>query len=299
MVMHSYSSPLALGHKFLEGFWEGVVVVEEKVDGSQLSLRVDPTTNVVEARSRRMALDMVNPEKLFAPAIETFLNAHLIPGETYRGESMSRPKANTIAYARAPKGGFALFDVDYGDQDYADPSVLARVAEAMGVEAVPVLGVYESQPPLEELQALLERESFLGGSKIEGIVLKNYGVLGPDHKVMMAKLVSADFQETHKHDWRERNPTKGDIIEKLIAKYKTEARWRKAVAHLREEGLIRGVPQDIPLVLREAKADILADSREDIATELVEWYWKKEIAKGVTAGLPEYYLAMLAAGDVV
>lgn len=293
MGIRGYSSPFALGHKALGELFDGTVIVQEKVDGSQFSFGI--RNGELLCRSRKVQINLDNPG-MFKKAVDTVmaLRDKLIPGWTYRGEFLEKPKHNTLRYARVPVGNVILFDIDRGDQDYLDPDELKAEAERLGLECVPLLGVYESQPPIEELQALLENESILGGVKIEGIVIKNHSKYGSDGKVLMGKLVRDDFKETHKVDWKARNPGANSFIDKLILSYATVVRWRKAVQHLEEQGLLQNAPQDIPLLMKEVQKDIYEECGDEIAEALFKYFWKRNISRGVTRGLPEWYKEQLS-----
>ena len=146
---------------------------------------------------------------------------------------------------------------------------------------------------LEQMKTVLETDSFLGGQKIEGVVLKNYEQFGVDKKTLMAKFVRRDFVEDNREDWKRRNPGRADIIQSLIEQYGTEARWMKAVQHLREEDRLVGAPQDIGLLIGEVPADIFKDAEAEIKDALYAAF-KKDIRCGVTRGLAEWYKRLLA-----
>ena len=250
--LRGYSSPFNLGHKALKGFWQGTVYVTEKIDGSQFSFGL--VEGELVCRSRRQQIDLDDPG-MFKLAVATAQDlvdqAMLVEGAIYRGEFLSKPKHNTMAYDRVPRGNIILFDIDKGDQDYITPETVSVNAQSMDLEAVPGLAIYAIKPDLNEVTALLETESILGGGKIEGVVLKNYELFGADKKALMAKVVSETFREKHTKSWKVRNPSKGDFIKMLTEGFATEARWMKAVQHLREAGEIQGIPQDIPQVMHE------------------------------------------------
>jgi hypothetical protein len=138
----------------------------------------------------------------------------------------------------------------------------------------------------------MKQVSFLGGNKVEGVVLKNYARFGVDKKFLVAKVVSEEFKEIHRHEWKSANPGRTDIVEMLIAGLKTPARWNKAIQHLKERGLLSDAPQDIGLLLNEIKLDTLNECELDIKDELFKHFWPR-IARGIIAGFPEYYKGKL------
>ncbi len=297
MTIPSYPQIYALGHAAIMGIFDDRVVVQEKVDGSQFSFRLDGDGSL-EARSKGAVIHPEAPPAMFKAAVETVVVLkeanHLHPGWTYRGEVLQKPKHNTLCYGRVPKGNVILFDIDAGLEDYLAPVELRDRAMLLGLEAVPLLheGKINSW---EELKGLLDRESVLGGTNIEGMVFKNYARFTRDKKAMMGKYVSEAFKERHGKGWRNSNPTGKDLVGGLILQLRTEARWRKAIQHLRERGELKGAPQDIGPLIKEVVADTLKEEREYITERLFKHAWK-QIGRGVVHGLPEFYKDELAKG---
>ena len=297
----AYSSPYVLGHKALASLWDtsdGPVWVQEKIDGSQISFRRDGDR--LSARSRRQDLtsylgDLVASDGMFANGLRTIvrLKDQLHDGWTYRGEYLQKPKHNTLAYDRVPNDHIILFDVDTGIESYLNPQWMAAEAERLGLENVPLLAAFESLPPLDRLEALLQTPSILGGGPVEGIVLKNYSRFGPDKKALMAKMVREDFQEAQKAEWKRNNPGKNDAVKQLGAKYGGEARWRKAMQHLRESGRLQGAPQDIPVLLQEVYDDVMVEQEDEIRDFLLKTI-ARDLKRALTRGLPEWYKRYLA-----
>lgn len=285
--IRSYSSPFNFGHKFLESLFDGDVVVQEKVDGSQISFGVIDGQLFVRSRNA-----MINPDDpgMFGEGVR-YLQEYvslMVEGYTYRGEYLQKPKHNTIKYARIPDNHIIVFDIDCGDQDYMSYEYVAVEARSLGLEAVPQYAVLKERPTIDYLDSLLENESILGGTKIEGVVLKNYSKFDDGDKVLMAKYVSDKFKEVHAGDWRERNPTQNDILAHLIERYSTEARWSKAVQHIGEAGKLTGDVQDIGSLMKEIPQDVKAECEDEIKSMLFKHFWPK-IARGITRGVPEWY----------
>lgn len=291
MHIHSYPTVFALGHKAVEQILSGPVIVEEKVDGSQFSMSRDENGEL-SCRSKGKALIVTNPEKMFARAVETAASLPLANGWVYRCEYLQSPKHNTLAYSRTPERNLVLLDVEIGEQDYLNRAAKEAEAARLGLECVPLVfdGALTS---MEQIGAMLDRESFLGGCKIEGVVVKNYTVFTPEKKVAVAKFVAPDFAEKNAINWKRENPTTCDVIDRITEALRTEARWQKAVQHLRDSGELTSTPRDIGLLVREAQADILKEEREWIAEELLKYALQK-IQRGAVRGLPEWYKEQLA-----
>ena len=288
---HTYPSIYALGHKVLTNLLDGDVVVQEKADGSQLSFGYFPETPDFpagyRARSKGAVLHMDAPEKMFAKACEVIKTLPLHEGWTYRAEYLQRPKHNVLAYNRTPINHLIVFDINTGHEEYLSPSEVHEECERIGLERVP--NFFQGHlSSIELFRELLDNESCLGGQKIEGVVIKNYSQYGPDKKCLMGKFVSEAFKEIHAAEWKKENPSRGDIIQQLIARYKTPARWHKAVQHLRELGKLEQSPRDIGHLIKETQEDIKKECAEEIAAYLTA-HAMPQIMRGVVAGLPEFY----------
>ena len=296
-MLKSYPSIYALGHKYLTELLLDPVVVQEKVDGSQFSFGL--IDGVLHMRSKGAVVDPRSPEKLFAGAVDTVCKLQgrglLKEGWTYRGEVLAKPKHNTLCYARVPVDNLVLFDIVVGDEDYLSPLLVSEVAVQLGLEVVPTF--FEGRvSDLSLVEAFLERASFLGGVKVEGVVVKNYARFGVDKKALMGKWVSEEFKETHGADWKERNPNRTATLEKLVAEFNTTARWEKAIQHIRDGGGLTDTPADIGPLLREVVSDIKKEEADHIKDVLFDYFWK-DISRGVVRGLPEWYKERLARGQ--
>jgi len=294
---HSYPSIFALGHRALTELFLDDVLVEEKVDGSQFSFGcfLGEDGPYLRCRSKGAELNLFAPEKMFLPAIETMqaLAPLLTVGWTYRGEFLAKPRHNALMYERVPARHLILFDINSGHEAYLPWEAKAREAERLGLEVVPRL--FRGQvTDADMFRSFLDRVSVLGGQKVEGVVVKNYARFGPDKKVLMGKFVSEAFKETHAKMWKADNPNSGDIIDRLTATYHSQARWQKAVQHLKEAGALVGEPKDIAALFREVPEDIERECMDEIKDKLWEWAWPR-IRRGTTVGLAEWYKERLLA----
>ena len=297
---HAYPSIYALGHPALGELLLDPVLVEEKVDGSQFSWCADVGehgTLELRCRSKGAAILLDAPEKMFAAAVATaqdlFTHGLLTPGWTYRAEYLAKPHHNALAYDRIPRRHLALFDVGTGLAQFLTWDQKAAEAERLGLEVMPRL----FQGPLDttaQFRDFLATPSFLGGQRVEGVVVKNYARFGRDAKVLMGKYVSEAFKEVHAAEWKTANPTSGDVVQTLIARYRTPARWQKALQHLRETGQVEDSPRDIGLLIRETPEDLLRECGEEVRDALFAWAWPK-IRRGTCAGLAEWYKEQLCA----
>jgi hypothetical protein len=120
------------------------------------------------------------------------------------------------------------------------------------------------------------------------VVVKNYHRFGMDGKVLMGKYVSEKFKEVHQGEWKKANPSGKDFIGQLGDKYRSEARWEKAVQHLKENGTLQNAPQDIGNLIKEVRSDIIEECSAEISSALLKYAWG-QIERRTVAGLPEWY----------
>lgn len=290
---HSYPKIYAIGHRIIFNLFQGPVVIEEKLDGSQFSFGV--FNGELRARSKGSQLLIDAPEKMFAAGIETArsLASKLKDGWTYRGEYFQKPKHNVLAYDRIPTGHVMIYDINTGHESYLSYDEKATEAARIGLEVIPLVfsGVVEN---LDQFKSYLERDSILGGQKVEGVVVKNYSQFAADGKAMMGKYVSEAFKEVMNGEFKAQNPGQADIINVLIHHYKTPARWQKAVQHLRDAGQLLGEPKDIGPLFKELNKDITEECGQEIKDKLFDWAWPK-IQRGISAGFANWYKESLLA----
>lgn len=283
----SYPKVYNFGHRAVQDIFNEPVVVQEKVDGSQFSFGL--IDGVLRIRSKGVEMNIDAPERMFNKAAATVagLGTKLTPGWTYRGEYLQNPKHNVLAYDRVPAGNIILFDITIGEESYLSPAEVAAEGQRLGLEVVPTL--FEGRiGSLEQFRSYLDTISVLGGQKIEGVVAKNYQRFGIDGRALFGKFVSETFKEVHAGEWKKANPQQNDILSQLIERYRTPARWAKAVQHLRDAGKLTDSPKDIGPLLLEVQADVQAEEIEAIKQYLWTWAWP-HVRRGITAGLPQWY----------
>ena len=283
---HSYPKLYNMGHAALANLFNGDVTIEEKIDGSQFSFGI--FDGEIKVRSKGQELDVNHPEKMFKVAVgQVIERAHLLQnGWTYRGEYLQKPKHNTLAYDRTPRGNIIIFDISPAEEQYLPYEHKAHEAERIGLEVVPQYHLPELNT--DAFLDLLNNVSCLGGQKIEGFVVKNYSQFGPDKKALMGKYVSEAFKEVHKVTWKKDNPGQGDIIALLIETYKHPTRWNKAIQHLTESGKLTNSVKDIGFLIKEIGEDIKLEAEAEIKETLFKWAWAN-IQRGVIRGFPEWY----------
>lgn len=304
LELPSYGKVFTIGHRAIASIFDGEVEIQEKVDGSQFSFGL--IDGKPFCRSRNTQLNMDDPEGMFKLGVDEVKRMHhdglLNEGLVYRGEFLAKPKHNTISYSRVPKGHIVLFGIDDLDTNSNSSSydLVKFYSEFLGLEAVPLLFKGRFDNPknyLEFLRTLMDAESFLGGAKMEGVVVKNHSRFDSvNHRPMKAKLVSDSFKEKHKVDWKKSNPTKKDAVQMLIQSLTTEARWRKALERMRDSGEDIGVPECIGKAMVEIQSDVIEEEVDYIKDSLYNSFIG-DIKRGVTRGFPEWFKERLVSGE--
>lgn len=295
MSLTNYGKIWALGSAGATGLLDGDIIIQEKVDGSQFSFGV--LEGQLFCRSKGALLELEAPEKMFIAGVNYVKSIQhlLIPNATYRGEYLNKPKHNVLAYDRIPKNHIVLFDIQLFGGDFFEDGHIQDIANELGLEKVPHLyeGSGKSLKP-EFFTALLDTVSFLGGQKIEGVVIKNRRKFSSlDGTLLKGKVVSEDFKEIHKHDWKNENPGQKDILEILGESLRTPARWNKAIQHLKERGQLTNEPKDIGPLMKELETDLDEECKVEIMDALYKWAFP-QIKRRATNGFPEYYKKLLA-----
>jgi hypothetical protein len=288
-----YNHIFTLGARGTENILDDYVYVQEKVDGSQFRWGVTEEGTLVFA-SKSVPINPDCPPGMFKEAVEhivrRFAEVGCVEGVFFYGEVLQRPRHNVLKYNAVPTNHIVMFDVYNQWSGKYEPEALPYWSEEWQVDGIPLLAE-GSDVTVEDLHRLLDAESYLGGQKIEGVVIKNY-----NRKVFMnnamhylyAKLVRQEFKE---HMQGKREATTKETIESLVAGYRTEARWQKAVIHLREQGLLLHDPKDIGPLIKEVLNDI--DSEKEDITDFVMKRVMSMIHKEATKGLPEWYKRQL------
>lgn len=296
MTIKAFPKIFHIGHSSIPHLFDDEVEITEKIDGSQFAF--GKLNGELICRSKGVIIPCQPQENdMFRKAwdwVES-IGDKVKDNTVIYGEYLQKPHHNTLAYNRVPKNNFCLFGVAHVDADgnyrfNNDGFSLRALAHLLDCDIVPVVyqGKIESR---DHLMALLDRESYLGGPKIEGIVVKNYKrdvlVGGWYIPISCGKFVSEQFKEKHQKTWSKEHAPSGKF-ETLKDNYRTEARWIKAIQHLEERGELENHPRDIGKLMKEVQIDLTEEEKSEIMLDL----WKlfgKDVVKHSTRGLPEWY----------
>lgn len=295
--MKGYPKIFQLGHRTLLNIFDNDVEITEKIDGSQFKVGKNPD-GVLYMESKGAGIDLQYPQKLFKPVVEYFLSIQdkLNVNEVLYGETLCAPRHNTLEYDRIPKNHFAVFGISNyaGDTFIEDYDKIAHRAWELGVDVVPLL--YRGKASVETVKELLNKQSYLGGSIAEGVVVKSYvphELYGQFCPIQVGKFVTELFKEKH-----QKNPEYASGKSKVTAefeRYNTTARFDKAVQHLRDKDQLGGSPRDIGLLMKELNTDLVSECED----ELKDFLWKtfkKDFLKISTRGFSQWYKEKLLEG---
>jgi hypothetical protein len=287
-----YPKIVHFGEEVTDFFKQGNLHIEEKIDGSQFRIWVD--NGKVECGSKSIDWSEERPiDQMFLKAVnvaEKIFNNSKLTDTMIFSEFLAKPKHNTMKYERVPENNIIVFDVMQNGR-FLPYDEKVNFANSFGLEAVPRLWEGDGRKlNMEIINKLLERMSILGKENVEGLVFKNYNKIWDSGyqagKLIMLKYVREEFKERNKTEWK--GNTKKGLIDVIIEELKTEARWNKAIQHLKEKGELTNSPKDIGNLMKEIADDLETEEGEQIKERLLKFFFR-EIRVGVVKGFPEYY----------
>jgi len=286
----------------VKDIFDGHVIVEEKVDGSQFRIEID-TDGKITCGSHHQ--DGVTIDSMFKLGVEkaehVFANYKPEVKMTVFCEYLATPKQNAIPYARVPLHNLLVFDVKR-DTLYLDRPQKELFCKQHGLEIVQLLWEGDGKEISRDgkidkvfMETTLKRESMLGHQRgfdrVEGFVIKNYAKFYDVNRYphyeghwKCVKIVNDAFKEKN----REENPNKANKFQELKDNYRSEARMLKTIQHLKEKGLLKGELADLRLLIPEMERDIWEEESEELAKTLLKMFGK-EIVGYASKGMVEFY----------
>ena len=163
----SYPKVLALGSTPIASILDGPVEVTEKIDGSQFGFGMVGSQLVI--RSKDKIINETAPEAMFIPAVQQarrMADAEILPNNHFfHAEFLGHPRQVTLAYDRVPRNNLMLFAVQDEHGNFLHHEDLVDFSEHLDIEAIPLLALGTFS--VDDLVAMLDAESELGGPKIE------------------------------------------------------------------------------------------------------------------------------------
>lgn len=288
-----YTKVLAIGSAMTGNALTGEVVIQEKVDGSQFRFGVNQDGEIVmgskgldfEGRVEKMFLEAWNHIMSKEGVMKVIAKDY--DGEVYLyAEYLRKPKHNTLSYGNIPQNHLVLFD-GMGKGSWLSRKELESIAKALDIDLIPEL--FRGEATTDTIKEFLTSDSFLGKEKMEGVVIKNYNqsiMLGGMVLPLFTKYVREDFKERNHAEWSTKKPRNN--LDLYTQSFKSEARWVKAVQHLRDAGKLEESPRDIGKLIPEVQKDIIEEESENIKNELYKLFID-DIQRAAIGGLPQWY----------
>lgn len=286
--MH-YQKIFSIGDPLLSNLFDGEVFVEEKVDGSQFRVIINAQGTARYGSKTVDYSDERAPDKMFVAAIaqaEKHLSGLDLKNAFLVFEYLEKPQQNSLSYGRVPKDNLVLLDAMV-ENKWLKPEEKKALADKVGFECIPLIfkGTISS---VKDVESLLEKESFLGNAKIEGIVVKNYGQY---HKApfmlgapVFGKYVREEFKELNRETWG----VGKSLEEKIMEHFPLEPRWQKVVQHARESGELKNGVKDIGKLIQLVEEDFSQEA-QPLVKELLWKEFSHALKSMSRRGFPEWF----------
>lgn len=300
--MFKYPKILHIGAPLVETIFFNEVEITEKVDGSQCRIELTEDSVMVGSKNQGVAdYGMFEIAHDQGKRIHEETDWRTLGSEvTLFCEFLEKPKHNTIKYDRVPRNHLYLFGAMVGStHDHMVTGGLIEIAEHLEIDPPNVIsnGRIES---VEELKELMTHESYLGGSLVEGVVAKNYSRTYDPLQVhsqayvgypMAAKYVRDDFTRSNAKQWNTLSRKKG--VDSLVDMFFVEARFRKTIQHLCDEGSIEYQKKDLKYLIPEFFDDLMDEKKEEMTRMIMGEVFKalKKRASGYVVKAWIDYLA--------
>lgn len=245
MIQKKYMDIERLKSSFANGFEQGdYIVVQEKIDGANFSIRYDKDDNTIKSFSRKRELDFQNNLRGAWNWVQT-LDVELI--KSVLGDNlilfMEWLVPHTVKYPDDKYNKAYCYDIYNVDTEkYLTQDIVKLKVEQLGMTYVPVLyiGEFTSWNDLNVLVGKTE----MGGEYGEGIVVKNQTKLNNSNTRLpfYIKIVCEQFCETKAH--KKSKPVdmnkleEKEILKHIAESIITEARVRKILNKMVDEDII-------------------------------------------------------------
>ena len=243
--MIKYCDIKRIGHEDNYGIFgheEDYITITEKVDGGNAQFRLHEGEVIFGTRNNhfRVVSESAQNKQFGSNAewvLEQIKTIALNPDYIYYGEWC---KKHTIHYDFETMPKYIGFDVrDTRTGVFLPYSAMKEEFERLGLPTVPlIVHVPLSEIDLDRLENFVGKSAYYDGL-MEGIVIKNYFRQSVYGKQLFAKIVRQEFKEANVAAFNNSGGwIKGvqDDTIKFIETYYTEARIRKAVLRLQDEG---------------------------------------------------------------
>ncbi len=271
-----------LGEGSTSVLFDEQVVIEEKIDGSNISVMFDYNFGI-KANSRRGVIDIDNPPASCRNGIAHLINvSHMLsPNVTYFFECRDSIESHHTPYKRIPLNGLVLLDIiDFADWYTVGEKQL--IARALNCDE-PYITKLEPPWSLNELADIIEKDSMLGNN-MEGVVVKTID----KSERIMAKLVRDEYRE-----YFIPNVYECDNTSSIVA----EIRFEKIVQKMLDAYELKNDRSDIGKIITAVWKDICDEESEKLS-ELTKDQIKL-VRNNINNHVTIWYKAKLAGWDVL
>lgn len=258
MKWKKYIKIRALGTDETDGIFDGMCVVQEKIDGGNFSFFIEDNTLIV-ASHNGVRNDLTQKEwKALLPITEAFSNnmRYLNPNYQYYGESMQK---HTLKYPDDIFGfiGFDIWDIE--SESFLKWKDAKKEFKLIGLPFIHVHFERDgSEITIEELNECIKDSAYKEGES-EGIVIKNYD------RQIFAKIVTDSFKEKNRKVFKGtfQSPKEGNSTIIIASTYSTDARIEKMIHKLVDEGHKLDMSM-IPVLFNAVAEDIFEENAVEI-----------------------------------
>jgi len=268
LVIERYQDVERLGNMAVKDLLTGDVIIQEKLDGANMTVATGPKGLIIASR-RTLVYDDNTVIDPFKGAVEYVLNHKglraMADAFILRGEWLIRRK-HGVKYPDSVCKVFYVFDVQKYNGEYVHPLVYIPLLEANDIKYAPVLREWQS-PTSHDLADLLVRhpESFLSTAEevvdMEGIVVKRFNFVNEFGMTKWAKLVREEFVQRkaeHTPVWASAKHENS-----FAAKVVTGAFVKKTIAKIEHPRLTPVTIRDMSEILSRVWYDIFHEELWD------------------------------------
>jgi len=298
--MYKYPKILHIGASLIGTIFDESVEISEKVDGSQCRIYLADNVVMVGSKNQDEA-----DYGMFRIAHQQGERIHDCTGWDSFGsevllfcEFLRSPKHNTLVYDRVPKNNLYLFGAVVDGKHYYT-NELENLARVLDIDPPNVLS-FGKVNSLDEIKEFLAMDSYLGGSTVEGIVVKNYNRTYDPLMVhsqafigypMVGKCVREDFKEKNIKRWNMQKSKKG--IDAIVDVFFTPARLHKAIQHISDEGKLNYEKRDLQFLIPEFFNDLMEEEKDAITSMIMSDVFK-EVKRRAGQYVVREYIGWLA-----
>lgn len=261
-MFRKYEKIHRFGKEETDGILNGIVTVQEKLDGANTSIWMEEGAIHMGSRNNDITGKGFNgfPEYVYGhQGIQNFFTDH--PTWRLYGEWLVR---HTLSYPELAYKKFYLFDIHDGEK-FLSASEVAKIASGYGIEKVHEFGVFEN-PTLEQLKEFVGKS--VVGENGEGIVIKREDFINPFGERVCAKIVTESFKEDNGVTFGGNNKFSDTYWEMwIVNKYITLARIEKVMNKLQPTIDKRLDMEHCPRIAQTVYHDMLTEEIWDIQSK--------------------------------